>query len=104
MELIETPYSVSLRDYPEALRHADRVKIETRYARELERAFGSPENVAAALDTMESLEAAPPQVLSAGDLSLVKQWGKASAAARQAALREIGDAEGGYFEVERAPF
>lgn len=104
MEIIDTPYSVTLRDYPEALRHADRVKIETRYAKELERTFGSPENVAAALDTMESLESSPPEVLSPGDLSLVKQWGKASAAARQAALREIGDAEGCYFEVERVPF
>ena len=104
MEIIDTPYSVTLRDYPEALRHADRVKIETRYAKELERAFGSPENVAAALDTMESLESSPPEVLSPGDLSLVKQWGKASAAARQAALREMGDAEGCYFEVERVPF
>lgn len=104
MEIIDTPYSVTLRDYPEALRHADRVKIETRYAKELERTFGSPENVAAALDTMESLESSPPEVLSPGDLSLVKQWGKASAAARQAALREMGDAEGCYFEVERVPF
>jgi len=30
--------------------------------------------------------------------------GKACAAARQAAMREIGDAEGCYFEVERVPF
>lgn len=104
MELIETVYSVSLRDYPEDLRSADRVKIETRYAAELERVFGSPANVAAALDTMESLESSPPDVLSPGDLSLVKQWSKASAAARQAALRDVGDAEGCYFDVERVPF
>lgn len=104
METIDTLYSVSLRDYPEDLRAADRIKIETRYALELERAFGSPENVAAALDTMESLESSPPEVLSPGDLSLVKQWSKASAAARQVALREVGDADGCYFEVERVPF
>lgn len=104
MELMDALYSVSLRDYPEDLRAADRVKIETRYAAELERAFGSPENVAAALDTMESLQSSPPDVLSPGDLSLVKQWGKASAAARQVALQEVGDAEGCHFEVERVPF
>lgn len=104
METVDTLYSVSLRDYPEDLRAADRVKIEIRYAAELERAFGSPDNVAAALDTMESLETSPPDVLSAGDLSLVKQWSKASAAARQAALREVGEADGCYFEVERVPF
>lgn len=104
METVDTLYSVSLHDYPDALPAADRMKIEARYATELERAFGSPENVAAALDTMESLESSPPDVLSAGDLSLVKQWGKASAAARQAALREMGDADGCYFEVERVPF
>lgn len=104
MELMDALYSVSLRDYPEDLRAADRVKIETRYAAELERAFGSPQNVAAALDTLESLESSPPDVLSQGDLSLVKQWSKASAAARQAALREVGNADGCYFEVERVPF
>lgn len=104
MELNEIAYSVALRDYPEDLRAADRIKIETRYAQELERAFGTTDNVAAALDTLQSLESSPPTVLSVGDLSLIKQWGKASAAARQAALREVGDAEGCRFEVERIPF
>lgn len=104
MELIDTPYSVSLRDYPAELRPSDRVRIETRYAGELERAFGSPENVAAAIATLESLQSSPPDVLSAGDLSLVQHWSKASAAARQAALRDVGDADGCYFDVERVPF
>ena len=104
MELVDTQYTVSLRDYPEDLRAGDRVRIETCYAAELERAFGSPENVAAALDTMGALESSPPDVLTPGDLSLVKQWSKASAAARQAALREVGDADSCYFEVERVPF
>jgi hypothetical protein len=104
METIDIVYSVALRDYPEDLRAADRIRIETRYAQELERSFGSPANVAAALDTMQALESSPPDVLSPGDLSLVKQWGKASAAARQAALRDVGDADGCHFEVERIPF
>ncbi|WP_298209327.1 hypothetical protein [Acidovorax sp.] len=104
MDLIDTVYSVSLHDYPSDLRPADRVRIETRYAAELERAFGSPDNVAAALDTMESLQSSPPDILSPGDLQLVQHWAKASAAARQAALRDVGDAEGCYFDVERVPF
>lgn len=104
MELKELAYSVTLRDYPEDLRAADRIKIETRYAKELERAFGTPDSVAATLDTLQSLESSPPAVLSPGDLSLINQWGKASASARQAALREVGDAEGCRFEVERIPF
>lgn len=104
MEYTATAYSVSLRDYPDDLRAADRIKIETTYARELERAFGTPENVAAALETMQALETSPPDELSPGDLLLIKQWGKASAAARQVALREAGDAEGCFFEVDRIPF
>jgi hypothetical protein len=104
METVDVRYSVSLRDHSDDLRAGDRVKIETRYAAELERAFGSQENVVAALDTMEWLESSPPDVLTEGDLSLVKQWSKASAAARQAALREVGDADGWHFEVERVPF
>jgi hypothetical protein len=93
METVDVRYSVSLRDHSDDLRAGDRVKIETRYAAELERAFG-----------MEWLESSPPDVLTEGDLSLVKQWSKASAAARQAALREVGDADGWHFEVERVPF
>lgn len=104
MEYTATAYSVSLRDYPEDLRAADRIKIETTYARELERAFGTPENVAAALETMGALETSPPDELSPGDLLLIKRWGKASASARLVALREVGDAEGCYFEVDRIPF
>ena len=104
METVDVRYSVSLRDHSDDLRAGDRLKIETRYAAELERAFGSQENVVAALDTMEWLKSSPPDVLTEGDLSLVKQWSKASAAARQAALREVGDADGWHFEVERVPF
>lgn len=104
MEFATATYSVTLRDYPEDLRAADRIKIETSYARELERAFGTPDNVAAALDTIQALEASPPDVLSPSDLSLIKQWGKATAAARLVALREVGDSEGCFFEVDRIPF
>ncbi|MBV7427257.1 MULTISPECIES: hypothetical protein [unclassified Acidovorax] len=104
MNTLEITYSVALRDYPEDLRAADRMKIETRYAQELERAFGTADNVAAALDTMEALQASPPGALSPGDLSLVQHWGKANAAARQAALHEVGDVATCRFEVERIPF
>lgn len=104
MNTLDITYSVSLRDYPEDLPAAERIRIEKRYAKELERVFGTPENVAAALDTMQSLESSPPSVLSPGDQSLIKQWSKASASARQVALQEIGDAEGCYFDVDRIPF
>lgn len=104
MSTTEIVYSVRLRDYPEDLRAADRINIETRYAKELERTFGTADNVAAALETMQALEESPPDALSPSDLSLIKQWGKASAAARLVALREVGDAEGCFFEVERVPF
>ena len=104
MEFATTTYSVSLRDYPEDLRASDRIKIETTYACELERAFGTPENVGAALDTMAALEASPPGALSPSDLSLIKEWGKACATARRAALQLVGDTAECRFEVERIPF
>lgn len=104
MHTLDPVYSVALRDYPEDLRGAERVKIEIRYAQELERAFGTAEKVAAALDSMHSLEAAPPGTLSPADLSLVQQWGRANAAARQAALQDLGDATECRFEVDRIAF
>lgn len=55
--------------------------------------------MAAALDSMYSLEESPPEVVSPGDLTLLKAWGKASAAAKQAGFRDLGEAEGAYFEV-----
>ncbi len=102
METVTAPlYCVALKDYPEDLRATDKIKIEIRYAKELERVFGTAENVAAALDTMESLESSPPEEICASDLSLVKEWGRAATLARSAALREVGDAEGCYFDVQR---
>lgn len=104
MKTLDIVYSVALRDYPEDLRAADRMTIETRYAKELERAYGTADNVAAALDSMQALEAMPPGSPSPGDLALVQQWGKANAAARKAALQDFGDAAECRFEVERIPF
>jgi hypothetical protein len=104
MNTLDVTYSVALRDYPEDLRAADRIKIETRYAQELEWAFGTADNVAAALDTIEALQASPPGALSASDLALVQHWSKANASARQAALQEVGDVASCRFDVERIPF
>lgn len=97
-------YSIRLKDYPGDLKASDRIKIETTYARELERILGGAEQVAAAIDALEALEESPPDVLSAGDQTLIKTWGKASAAARQVALREVGEADGCYFDADRIPF
>ena len=99
MELIETTYTVTLRDYPEELPARERIAAETRYAKELDKQLGGPEQVAAALDTMTNLEESPPEVVSPGDLTLLKAWGKASVAAKQAGFRDLGEGEGAYFEV-----
>ena len=99
MELIETTYTVTLRDYPEELPARERIAAETRYAKALEKQLGGPEQVAAALDTMTNLEESPPEVVSPGDLTLLKAWGKASVAAKQAGFRDLGEGEGAYFEV-----
>lgn len=104
MRSLDIAYSVALRDYPEDLHAADRMRIETRYAQVLEHIYGSADKVAAALDSMQALEAKPPGTLLPGDLSLVQQWGHANADARTAALQEIGDVATCRFEVERIPF
>lgn len=100
MEVIDTLFTVALRDYPEDLPAKDRIAAETRYIKELTRQFGSPEQVAAALDTMHSLEESPPEVVAPSELALLKHWGKATNAARQAGFRDLGEAEGAYFEVQ----
>ena len=61
MQVIESTYVVNLRDYPEELPAKERIAAETRYARGLEKQLGGPEQVAAALDTMQSLEESPPR-------------------------------------------
>ncbi|WP_460479350.1 hypothetical protein [Comamonas humi] len=100
MEVIDTLFTVALRDYPEDLPAKNRLAAETRYTRELTRQFGSPEQVAAALDTLQSLEDFPPESVSPSELALVKQWGKATNAARQAGFRDLGEVEEAYFEVQ----
>ncbi|RZJ56344.1 MAG: hypothetical protein EON49_18325 [Acidovorax sp.] len=102
MDTIEASYTVTLRDYPEELPAPQRAQAERRYAKELEKQFGGPEQVAAALDTMSSLEESPPEIVSPGDLTLLKHWGRASVAAKQAGFRDLGEADGAYFEVRVA--
>jgi hypothetical protein len=99
MQVIESTFAVTLRDYPEELPAKERIAAEIRYAKALEKQLGGPEQVAATLDTMQSLEESPPEVVSPGDLTLLKAWGKASVAARQAGFRDLGEGEGAYFEV-----
>ena len=38
-------------------------------------------------------------MVSLGDLPLLKAWGKASTAAKQAGFRDLGEGDGAYFEV-----
>lgn len=99
MDTLEATYVVSLRDYPEELPAPHRAAAESRYGRELERQLGGPAQVAAALDTLSNLEESPPDVVSSGDLTLLRHWGRASAAAKQAGFRGLGEADGAYFDV-----
>lgn len=102
MDTLEAVYTVVLRDYPDELPAQQRANAEMRYARELEKQLGGPEQVVAALDTMSSLEESPPEIVSPGDLTLLKHWGRASVAAKQAGFRDLGEADGAYFEVRIA--
>lgn len=100
MEVIEATYTVSLQDYPEQLPAKERIAAEARYVKELEKQLGGAEQVAAALATMNDLEQSPPDVVTPGDLMLLNAWGRASAAARQAGFRGLGEADGSFFEVQ----
>lgn len=95
---IETAASTD-RTRCKAIPAKERIAAETRYAQALDKQLGGPEQVAAALDTMHRLEESPPEVVSPGDLTLLKAWDKASAAAKQTGFRDLGERDGAYFEV-----
>jgi hypothetical protein len=99
METMDIAYTVALRDFPEELPERRRNEAESRYARELERVFRSPQEVVNALRAIGNLEDAPPDEVSEADLDLLRRWGKASNAARQAGFRDLGEADGAYFDV-----
>lgn len=99
IEAQDVAYTVALRDFPEELPERRRIEAESRYARELERVFRSPLEVVTALRAIGNLEDAPPDEVSAADLDLLRRWGKASTAARQAGFRDLGEADGAYFDV-----
>ena len=97
---IEFPYTVALRDAPDSLPADAKIAAEARYARELEKAFGGAEQVAATLDAVLSLEGA--DVVSGADKKLSARWQNASSTARDRALAQIGEVEEAYFEVRPA--
>ena len=94
---IATPYTVALHDAPADLPADAKIAAEARYARELEKAFGGAEQVAAALDAVLTLVGA--DVASAADKKLAARWQNASSTARDRALAQIGEVEEAYFEV-----
>ena len=98
--VVESLYTVALRDAPANLPEDARLVAEARYAREQERALGGCEQVAATLETVLSLEWADD--VSAADMAQAARWQKASAIARDRALSQIGDAEEAYFDVSLA--
>jgi hypothetical protein len=99
MEVIDTYYTVTLRDCPDDVPPAARAAAQARYAKTLEKALGGPEEVAAALAVVTDLESASGDEISQADLALAARWEKACSAARQAGFRDLGEADGMYFEV-----
>lgn len=100
MQTIDTLFCVTLHDYPHDLPDKARETAQSRYAKTLERQLGGAEVVAEALDTLLRLQDTSPEEVSADDLALLRRWSRATQAAREAALRDLGDAETAYFEVE----
>ena len=95
--LADTRYIVALCDAPSSLPADAKGAAEARYARELERALGGQEQVAAILDAVLSLEGA--EIITESDKALAERWQKASTTARDRALAQIGEVEEAYFDV-----
>lgn len=96
--VIDTLYTVSLVDFP-ALPLIERMAAEMRYGAALEKALGSPEGVAKAYGAWCVAADSDATEITTDEANLAQTWLRAVDLARTAGLRNLGDAEGGYFEV-----
>lgn len=85
MEIVASaPYSVALRDAPSDLPQQVKIAAEARFARELERVYGTPDQVAEAASNVRSLEGA--DMITRAEKDHLDRWYKAMTTARDRAL------------------
>lgn len=98
MEIIaSSPYFVVLRDAPSSLPPQAKAAAEARFAKELERTYGGPDQVAAAASTVQALENA--DMITRAEKDQMDRWYKAALTARDRALAQVGEMECAYFDV-----
>ena len=96
--VIDSRYIVSLIDFPD-LPLKERMVAEMRYGTALEKALGSPEQVATAYSAWCSASDSNEAEITADEANLAKTWLRAADRARVAGFQGLGEAEGAYFEV-----
>ncbi|MFC5499437.1 hypothetical protein ACFPOE_17965 [Caenimonas terrae] len=97
------PYTVALEDAQD-LPSSNRITAETRFAASIERALGGADAVASTYRAWVNASESDASHLDRDTAALAVQWPRAFDAARQAAMRDIGELPGAHFEVrlERA--
>lgn len=95
---MEKPYTVALEEAGD-LPPAERIAAEIRFVREIERALGSSEDVAAVYRAW--LEASESDLASLGGVTanLAARWPRAAETAYRAGFKGIGDIGDAHFEL-----
>lgn len=94
------PCTVRLIDPPSATPPEGIKDAEARFRRELERALG--DDLIEALRAFNAASESSAEDLTKDEIKLATRWSAAFDKARQAGMRDLGDAQESYFEVRAA--
>ena len=92
--------TVRLIDPPSATPPEGIKDAESRFRREIERALG--DDIADALRAFNAASESSAEDLTKDEIKLASRWSTAFDKARQAGMRDLGDAPESYFEVRAA--
>ena len=92
-------YRITLQDFPEIPEDA-RVKAEEQYRRALEKTLGGPDEVVPTYRAWLSVSESGNDQVGKDDVAQDGKWQKASALARQAGFRALGESMEACFEFK----
>ena len=93
-----TDFSVALVDAGD-IPMAERISAEVSFVRELERAFGTPDQVARVYRAWVDATESDATILDSATAELASCWPKAAEAAYRAGFRGLGDMGEAHFEI-----